>query len=223
LKLIFVATAFCILIGVAVRPLIFKSEETGPVNVEVVSEDGYLKLTIMLEKTRFTTSPREPVKILLNLTNIGDEEITLTFHYKSKFDLVIWDYSQAWYVYRWSFDHIEGPSHWPSGWAADPSTYPINVTLEPPDVNIVTLRPAEGISQLFFWNQQHSGGGEVGWLGSAQVGLAPKGRYRIEGVAGFGRSPGGPDNPLRFFEYTAPNGTLISTVLWTPGIDVTLG
>jgi len=217
LKLIFVAAAICVLIGIAVRPLIFKSEETGPVYAEAVSEDGLLKLTMVLEKTKFTTNPREPVKINLTLTNIGSQDITITFHYKTKFDFMIWDYSQAWYVYRWSFDHIEGPPNW----AADPSTYPTNETLDPPDVNMVTLRPGEGITQLFFWNQQYSGGGEVS-DDYPQVALAPKGRYRIEGAAGLSRFPAGPDNPLRYLEYTASDGTLISTVIQAPGTDITL-
>jgi len=216
-KILIVAVVL-VLIGIGVRPLIFRSEETGPVNVEVVSEDGLLKLTMMLEKTRFTTSPREPVKINLTLTNIGDEEITLTFHYKTKFDFMILDYGQGAYAYRWSYDHIQGPS----GWSADPSAYPTSITLEPAEMDTFVLRPGEKISQILTWNQLFDGSASAG--GWYQTELAPKGKYRIEGFAGLGRwdDPWTPDNPLRFFEYVTSSGTLVSTVLETPGIDVAL-
>jgi len=53
---------------------------------------------------------------------------------------------------------------------------------------------------------------------------APKGKYRVEGFAGFGRwgDPSSPENPQRFFEYVLPDGTLSSTVLQTSGIDIVL-
>jgi len=215
LKIVVVA-ALSILIGMVVWLLIFKSEETGPAYAEAVSEDGLLKLTMMLEKTKFTASPREPVKINLTLTNIGDEDITLTFHYKTRFDFMVWDYTQGAYAYRWSYDHIQGPV----GWSANASSYPISITLEPPDVSTVTLSPGEETSQLFLWNQCYSGGGGEGW--TPQVELAPKGRYRIEGIAGLGRWSRVEDNPLRYFEYTGPNGILVSAVMQTPGIDIVL-
>jgi len=211
-----VVFAVIILVAVGAWLFVFKSEETGPATAEAVSEDGLLKLTVMLEKTRFTTDPREPVKINLTLTNIGNQELTLTFHYKSKFDFMIWDYTQAAYAYRWSYDHIQGPADW----AANVSTYPIHISLEQPDISTVTLSPGEGISHSFLWNQYYSGGGGEGW--TPQVELAPKGRYRIEGIAGFGRWSRVADNPLRYFEYTLPDGVLISAVIQTPGIDIVL-
>lgn len=218
---ILIAVVIVVSIGIVVRPFIFGSQDGGPVYVEAVSGDGVLKLTMTLERTRFTISPREPVKILLNLTNIGDEEITLTFHYESKFDFMVFDYAQAKYAYRWSYENVQGPV---PVWSADVTEYPKELHLEPPDVNIITLGPGEGIGESFSWNQNYDGCAYAGidsggWL---LVELAPKGRYRIEGIAGLGYWPGLQDNPLRFFEYTSPNGTLISTVLWTPGIDVTL-
>jgi len=206
------------LIGIVIRPFIFKSEETGPVYAEAVSEDGLLELTVMVEKSRFTTSPREPVKINLTLTNIGDQEITMTFHYKTKFDFMILDYGQGAYAYRWSYDHIQGPS----GWSANASAYPISITLEPPEIDTFVLRPGEKISQTLTWNQLFDGSASAG--GWYQTELVPKGKYRLEGFAGLGRwdDPWSPDNPQRFFEYVTSNGTLISTVLKTPGIDVSL-
>lgn len=219
---IIIVVVLIVPIGIVARPFIFRSGETGPVYAEAISDDGMLKLTMMLEKTSFATSPREPVKILLNLTNIGDKEITLTFHYKSKFDFMVFDYAQAKYAYRWSYENVQGPV---PVWSADVTEYPKELHLEPPDVNIITLKPGKGIGKSFSWNQNYDGCAYAGidsggWL---LVELAPKGRYRIEGIAGLGYWPGLEDNPLRYFEYTAANGTLISTVLWTPGIDVTLG
>jgi len=216
LRLVVVVAVPLILSGLAVWFFVFRSGETGPVSVEAVSDDGFLRLTMRLEKTRFTTSPKEPVKINLTLTNIGDEEITLIFHYKSKFDFMIFDYSQGAYAYKWSYERIEGPP----GWAADPSTYPINITLEPPEINTIILKPGEGISQTLIWDQFCKGGG--GGI-TPQVELAPKGKYRIEGFAGFGDWPGPySKNSQRFFEYALPDGTLVSAVLQTPGIDISL-
>ena len=217
LKIVVVAVAIIliILIGVAIRPLIFRSEETGPVYIEAISEDGLLKLTMVLEKTKFTVSPREPVRINLTLTNIGEEEMTMTFHYKTKFDFMIWDYSQGAYAYRWSYDHLQGPI----GWAANASEYPFPITLEPPGIDTIVLKPGEKISQTLTWNHYYMGGLEL-----PPVELALKGRYRVEGLVGSSRwdDPWSPDNPLRFFEYVTSDGTLVSTVLKTPGIDITL-
>jgi len=209
-----IAIAVIILAAATIRSFLPRSEETGSVYVEAVSDDGFLKLTMMLEKTKFTANPREPVEINLTLTNIGDEDITLTFHYKSKFDFMIFDYSQGAYACRWSYDHIEGPV----GWAANASIYPINITLEPPEMDTIVLRPSEKIGQELIWNHLYFHGGDY------QTQIAPKGKYRVEGFAGFARfaDPWSPENPLRFFEYVSPNGNLVSTVLQTPGIDISL-
>jgi len=142
LKLILV---FAVIVSVVVAAwlLVFRSEETGPVSIEAVSGDGVLKLTMTLEKTSFTTSPREPVRINLTLTNVGNQEITITFHYKTKFDFMIWAYTQGWYGYRWSYDHVQGPV----GWSANASSYPISITLEPSEMGTLVLRPGEKTSQ----------------------------------------------------------------------------
>jgi len=212
----------CLLAGITIQQIIFRSKIAGTAYVEIISEDGLLKLTMRLEKTEFTLNPREPVKILLNLTNIGDRDITLTFRYKSRFDFMVFDYAQAKYAYRWSYENVQGPI---PAWSANITEYPGELHPEPPDVNTVTLGPGQGIGQLFFWEQKYDGCAYAGvdsggWLLTQS---APKGRYRIEGIAGLGYWPGLQDNPLRYFQYSLPNGTLISTVLWTPGIDVTLG
>jgi len=218
LRFIVIIAIMLVVAGSIAGWLMLRREVEGPVSVETVSDDGFLKLVMTLKKTKFTTNPREPVEINLTLINIGNQEITLTFHYKTKFDFMVYGYDQGDYVYVWSFDHISGPI----GWSADPSTYPIPITLEEPEINSVTLKPGEYVSQTLIWNHLHDNNALAGgWI---QVEPAPKGRYRIEGFAGFSRppSPWAPDNPLRYFEYTLPNGTLIRTVLKTPGIDITL-
>jgi len=214
-----IVIAVTISVAVAAWLFVFRSEETGAVYVEVVSDNGVLKLTMMLDKTMFTTNPREPVRINLTLVNIGDQDITLTFHYNTKFDFMVWAYTQGWYGYRWSYDHIQGPV----GWSANASAYPVNITLEPPEMSTFVLRPGEKISQTLTWDQLYDGSGGEAFSGS-QTQLAPKGKYRVEGFAGFARwhDPWSPENPLRFFEYVSANGTLVSTVLKTPGIDISL-
>lgn len=207
------------LVGIVVRPFIFRSEETGPVYAEAISDDGMLKLTMMLEETKFTVSPREPVRINFTLTNIGNEDITITFHYKTKFDFMVWSYSEGCYMCKWSYEHIEGPS----GWSPNPSSYPINITLEKPEIDTIALKPGEKISQTLTWNQNFNGWqGFAGGEGYYQVQPAAKGKYRIDGFAGFARWPDSPENPQRFFEYVLPDGTLVSAVLQTPGIDISL-
>jgi len=208
------------LVGIVVRPFIFKSEETGPVYVEAVSEDGLLKLTMMLEKTKFTTSPREPVRINLTLTNVGDQDITLTFHYRSKFDVKIFDVNQGEDTFRWSYEHIEGPPSWcvdVTRWEGEP------LTLETPEISLVTLRPGDGISQLIIWDQ-HSAGEATQMFPPTKPVPCAKGPYRVWGYAGFSSWFGYErlDNPLRYFQYEALNGTLVSVVLETPGVDVSL-
>ena len=200
-KFIIVFAVF-ILVVTVIWFQIFRSEVSGPVSVEVVSDDGFLKLTMTLEKTKFTTSPREPVKINLTLTNIGDQEITLTFHYKSKFDFMVYDYGQGEYIYMWSWEHVYNGS-----------------SIELPEINTVKLKPGEKISELLIWKQNY-----VYDTTHPRRGLVTKGTYRIEGSVGHGKinAPWFPENPLRFFEYTLPNGTLVRTVLKTPGIKINL-
>jgi len=214
LKFIAVVLVFILVVTVAWL-FIFRSEE-GPISVEAVSDDGVLKLTMTLEKTKFTTNPREPVKIILALKNIGDDEITITFHYKSKFDFTIWDYGPGTYAYRWSYDHIGGPV----GWAANVSEYInyINMTLEQPEIDTVVLRPSEEINKTLVWDHRQ-------YQYALFLPSSTKGKYRVEGFAGFSPLTYGlwsSDYPLRFFEYISPNGTLVRTVLQTPSIDISL-
>jgi len=225
-KIIIVFIAI-ILVVVALWLFLFKSEETGPVYAEVVSEDGLLKLTTMLEKSRFTTSPREAVRINLTLMNIGDQEITLTFRYKTVFDFMIFSSSQGSYTYMWSWEHIQGAQNRiytlsEGAQKAWDDVYNYS-SLEPPEMNTVTLKPGEGISQLLTWNQNNdaTGAAGLGWLFTE---TAPKGVYKIEGYAGHGNfgDVWTPENPLRFFEYALPDGRLVSTVLKTPTIEIKL-
>jgi len=203
---------------------ILKREVEGPVSVETVSDDGFLKLVMTLKKTKFTINPREPVEINLTLINIGNQEITLTFHYKTKFDFMVYSYTQGDYTYMYSWEHVQGAQNMlsPGNQEAWNSVYNYS-SLEPPEIEVITLKPRESISQLLVWNQNNDATGAAGhgWLFTE---IAPKGKYRIEGYAGHGKfdDPWTPDNPLRYFEYTLPDGTLIRTVLKTPGIDITL-
>jgi len=226
LKLIIV---FAVIISVVATAwlFVFRSEETGPVSVEAVSEDGLLKLTMMLEKTKFTASPRESVKINLTLTNVGDQEITLTFRYETEFDFMIFSSSQGSYTYMWSWEHVQGAQnriYTLSQGAQEAWDQIYNYSsLEPPEMNTVTLRPGEGIGQLLIWNQNNDATGAAGggWLFTE---TAPKGVYKIEGYAGHGNfgDVWTPENPLRFFEYTVPDGRLVSTILKTPAIEIKL-
>lgn len=208
------------LVGIVARPFIFRSEEKGPVYAEVVSEDGLLKLTMMLEKTKFTTNPRESVKINLTLTNIGSQDMTLTFHYRSKFDVKIFDVNQGEDTFRWSYEHIQGPPDWcvdVTRWEGE------SLTLESPEITLVTLSPGDGISQLIIWDQ-HSAGEATQTFPPTKPVPCAKGPYRIWGYAGFSLWSLYPtlDNPLRYLQYEALNGTLVSVVLETPGLDISL-
>jgi len=217
---IIVVVAVVILVGVAVWFFVFRPKETGPVSVEVASDDGLLKLTMTLEKTRFTTSSREPVRINLTLTNVGDEEITLTFNYRSKFDVKIFDVNQGEDTFRWSYEHIEGPQ----GWCANVTTWEGEpLTLEPMEITSVSLRPGNSISQIMIWDQHSAGEATQAFPPKKPVPCA-KGPYRIWGYAGLSNWSGydWPQNPLRYFQYVAPDGTLKSVVLETPSIEILL-
>lgn len=219
-KFIIIFFILTIIITIIIWFQFFKSEVSGPISVEVVSEDGLLKLTMSLEKTVFPVNPREPVKITLTLTNIGDQEITLTFCYKSKFDVRVFDVNQGEDAYRWSYEHIQGPPTW----CADPATWEgETLILEPPEMNTITLKPGESISEIIIWDQ-HSAGEATQTFPPTKPVPCPKGRYRIYGYAGFSNWFGYEriDNPLRYFEYTKPDGTLAKTVLETPGVDIRL-
>ena len=129
LRFIVIIAIMLVVAGSIAGWLMLRREVEGPVSVETVSDDGFLKLVMTLKKTKFTTNPREPVEINLTLINIGNQEITLTFHYKTKFDFKVFDIDQGEDTYRWSYLHVEGPP----GWCIDPSLWqgPGSLTLEP--------------------------------------------------------------------------------------------
>jgi hypothetical protein len=220
LKIAIVLIALLITAGVAFW-FFFRAQETGPVSVEVTSEDGFLKLVMALEKTRFTKDPKEPVRINLTLINVGDQEITLTFRYKSKFDFKVFDVDQGEDTYRWSYIHVEGPLGWsvdPSSWQGEP------LTLESSEISVVTLKPGESMSEIMFWDQYSVGEATQAFPPNKPFPCA-KGHYRIWGYAGLSSWSGyeHPDNPLRYFEYVSPTtNELKRVVLETPPIDIWL-
>jgi len=91
------------------------------------------------------------------------------------------------------------------------------------EINIITLKPGEKISEIMIWDQHSVGEATQTFPPNKPVPYA-KGRYRIWGYAGLSSWSGyeHPDNPLRYFEYTLPDGTLVRTVLETPPIDISL-
>jgi hypothetical protein len=206
-----------ILVAVIIWYQVFRTEFSGPVSVETVSDDGMLKLTMTLEKTRFSTNPREPIRINLTLTNLWDNNITLTFHYKSKFDFMVYEYALGDFVYKWSYEKISGPA----GWGPNVTSYPTAISLEPPEINTVTLRPGESITDTLIWDQYYDA-----WTSARPRALAIKGKYRIIGYAGFANVllvwAQTTDNPDRYFEYISKDGSLVRVVLETPGIDIVL-
>ena len=218
-----IGTILFVIIGLGIATLwvLLPSKTSGPVSVSKTSDDGMLKLTMTLEKTRFSTNPREPIRITLTLTNLWDNNITLTFHYKSKFDFMVYDYALGDFVYKWSYEKISGPA----GWGPNVTSYPKAISLEPLEISIVTLKPGESITDTLIWDQYYDGNSVAGgWI---QTQLATKGKYRIVGYAGLANIPtigawGATDNPDRYFEYISKDGSLVRVVLETPGIDIVL-
>jgi len=128
----------------------------GGVSVEHIYHEQ-LKFSMILEKVRFKVSPREPVKIICMLTNIGERNLTLTFHSKTKFDFFI---SAGASIYRnkviWAFTYAPEllETTWEYGeidWS-DSFIYSYDYH---PTIETIVLRPGEGIVQVFIWNQDY--------------------------------------------------------------------
>jgi hypothetical protein len=199
--------------------LLSRSEE-GPLSTSVRTDDGVLELKVEIPKKKWSTSPREPVRIHLTLTNVGSDEVTLTFNYRSRFDFMIYSVEQGSYSYMWSYEFVQGTQNTNSAWTAI-FNYS---TLEAPEVNTVTLKPGDSIDQWLEWNQKNDATGPagMGWLFTE---MAPKGVYQVEGYAGHGNFGDSwtPENPLRYFDYTLPGGKLVHTVIKAPRLEIVLG